>query len=388
VAQITKTPSILVVNAGGMGNSVGAVIRGFCDYVGDSGLRGVVFNNVSAAMYERLRGLADKSGVVPLGFLPREAGLAFRSRQLGLVRPQEDPAMAEKLERLGKLAQECLDLDGVVALAQSAGGLSRPAGCALEAGAGAGYESGMVEGLKAGVATGLEVGAVAGLEGAAVTALEKYHVHATSVAVAKDEAFCFYYEENLEMLRQLGCEIVYFSPLRDGALPEKAGGLYLGGGYPELYSEALSANRPLIADLRRQITAGLPTIAEGGGFAYLHESMDGFPMVGVAPGKVTKADALQSIGYTFMTALSDGLVLSEGDSLRCHEFHYWQSDAPGASLNATKAGSGKSSLCGFTSSSMYTAFPQLYFPAKPDVARRFVVKAAGYRDSGEQLGRP
>jgi cobyrinic acid a,c-diamide synthase len=195
--------------------------------------------------------------------------------------------------------------------------------------------------------------------------------------VSKDEAFCFLYAENIELLQSLGCDIAWFSPLRDKALPAGAGGLYLCGGYPELHAPALAANRDLLTDIRAQICSGLPAIAECGGFMYLHEYLDGQPMAALIPGEAFETGALRRFGYITLTAATDNLLLAAGESVRAHEFHYWDSSNPGQSLRAVKAGNAaKSWPCVHATETLYAGFPHLYFHAKPSVARRFVQQAA------------
>jgi cobyrinic acid a,c-diamide synthase len=162
----------------------------------------------------------------------------------------------------------------------------------------------------------------------------------TRIAVARDEAFCFLYEENLELLSMLGCEPVFFSPLRDERLPEGASGLYLCGGYPELHLEALSRNAPMLRAVAAAIGGGMPTIAECGGFLYLHERLDGVPMAGVIPAEAYRTEKLVRFGYITLRAEQDNLLCAAGESIRSHEFHYYESAEPGGCFTAEKPSPG------------------------------------------------
>jgi cobyrinic acid a,c-diamide synthase len=204
--------------------------------------------------------------------------------------------------------------------------------------------------------------------------------------VARDKAFCFLYAENLQLLQQLGAELVYFSPLTDKHLPEGCQGLYLCGGYPELHGMQLSANESLRMELRAAIANGLPTIAECGGFLYLHETLqDGegacWPMVGALPGKAWSTDKLQRFGYITLEAQGIHLAGKDPCQIRGHEFHYWESDCCGDGFIARKAGRKRSWPCANSSRTLYAGFPHLFFYSNPDFIKGFLRKAAAYGTS-------
>lgn len=157
--------------------------------------------------------------------------------------------------------------------------------------------------------------------------------------MAQDEAFCFTYAETLEAFRDAGAEVVFFSPLRDTALPENIGGLYLPGGYPELHTRELSENTSILREIKRKIESGLPTAAECGGFLYLGQSLtdaegQSWPMVGVLPGEAKDAGRLVRFGYAALSADSDSMLFRAGESFPIHEFHHWDSTANGTALAA------------------------------------------------------
>lgn len=338
VAQKTRTPVILVVNTAGMHTSAGAILRGFRLFREENQIAGVIFNNASLMTYESLRQLAAAEGLRPLGCLPRCAEISVGSRHLGLITADEIADWQEKLARLGQLAREHLDLDGIAALAASAPALAQ----------------------------------------AEVPAAATARVR---VAVARDEAFCFLYEENLAALRQAGAETVFFSPLHDKALPPDVGGLYLPGGYPELHAQALSQNTAIQEAIRRAVGAGMPTVAECGGFLYLHDTLDGVPMAGVIHAAAAKTDRLQRFGYVTLRAGEDNLLCRAGETIRGHEFHYYDSGDCGGGFRAEKPVSGKSWDCVHVSDTLYAGFPHLYLPSNPGFARAFVQKATAFTAS-------
>ena len=201
------------------------------------------------------------------------------------------------------------------------------------------------------------------------------------LAVARDAAFCFTYAETLEALRENGAELCFFSPLADTALPDNIGGLYLPGGYPELYAARLAANAPLRAAVKRAVQGGLPTVAECGGFLYLGRTLqdaDGtpHPMAGVLPGQGFKVGRLVRFGYARLTARADSMLLRAGETLPVHEFHHWDSTENGDAFTAAKA-NGRQWACGFANARLYAGFPHLYWAGTP-LPKRFAAAAEHY----------
>lgn len=334
VARETETPVVLVVSVKGMYHSAGALLQGFRDFKTQSNVRGVIFNGAKPMLYDGLKHIAADAGVPALGFLPFEQELSIGSRHLGLVMADEVSDMQDKLRVLGALAEQYIDLEGVLALASSAPVLREKT---------------------------QNVNPVASVR----------------IAVAKDSAFCFLYEESLELLRALGCELCFFSPINATALPENIGALYLPGGYPELHLAALSKNLPMRRAVKAAVESGLPTLAECGGFLYLHDALDGFPMAQVISAKAYKTEKLQRFGYVTLTAKRDNLLCAAGESIRAHAFHYYESDSCGDAFSAQKPG-GRTWDCVHATQSLFAGFPHLYFPANKAFAERFVRKASEY----------
>jgi cobyrinic acid a,c-diamide synthase len=195
--------------------------------------------------------------------------------------------------------------------------------------------------------------------------------------VARDRAFCFYYEDSLNLLRKMGAELAVFSPLADRRLPPDIDGLILGGGYPELYAAELAVNLPMLASIKDAVEGGLPAIAECGGFMYLHREMEGadgkfYRLAGVIAARCEKKSRLVRFGYAEFTANKDNLLCAAGETLRGHEFHYWDSGHPGEDFTAVKPGTGKSWRCITATETLFAGFPHFHFCSYPAAAERFL----------------
>ena len=342
VAKSIKAPAVLIIDAKGMSNSAAAIIKGFKEFKEESMVEGVIFNNISPMLYPLLRDIVEKEGIKAYGFLPREEKYSIGSRNLGLITADEIEDIKEKINGLRELAEKYIDLEGLYELAKSAPVLE----------ASDDYKK-LIESSK--------------------------DESKPRIAVSRDNAFCFMYKENIEILEDLGCEVVFFSPLNDENLPENISGLYLCGGYPELYPEELSNNKKMCQEIKDIITKGIPTIAECGGFMYLHDSIENVPMVGFIKGNCIKTDKLQRFGYIEITALEDNLLCDKGESIRVHEFHYYDSENCGESFMAKKASNGLEYLCCHGSDSLYAGFPHIYLPANPNFAKSFVENAKKWK---------
>ena len=332
VAMASDTPAVLVVDARGAAHSVLAVIGGFLNLHPKSHIRGVILNRCSAMLYPRMKqAIADQFGgaVLPLGYLPVMKDCTLESRHLGLITAQEMTDLQEKLGLLADQIEKSVDIPGILALAAEAPPLS--------------WE-----------------------EPALPSPVQKVRV-----AVARDRAFCFYYQDNLDLLQELGAELVPFSPIADAALPENIRGLYLGGGYPELYAESLSENQSMKDSIRQALEAGLPCIAECGGFLYLQKALEGRPMVGFLPGTGHNTGKLSRFGYVTLTAQKDNLLCAAGEQLPAHEFHYYDTTCNGEDFLAQKA-DGRAWRCGIATENLYAGFPHFHFYAHPQMAARFL----------------
>ena len=347
VAKSVKAPAVLIIDAKGMSNSAAAIIKGFKEFKEESMVEGVIFNSISPMLYPLLRDIVENAGIKAYGFLPREEKYSIGSRNLGLITADEIDDIKEKINGLSELAEKYIDLDGLFELAKSAPVLE----------ASDDFKKLMESNSK----------------------LLASDEPKPRIAVSRDNAFCFMYKENIEILEDLGCEVVYFSPLEDEELPSGISGLYLCGGYPELYPEELSNNQKMCNAIKDIISKGIPTIAECGGFMYLHDSIENVPMVGFIKGNCIKTDKLQRFGYIEITALEDNMLCNKGDSIRVHEFHYYDSENCGESFKAKKASNGVEYLCSHGTDSLYAGFPHIYLPANPEFAKSFVKHAREWK---------
>lgn len=331
VSLFTESPTVLVVAAKGASLSVMAVIQGFLDFCPNNLIKGVILNQCTASTYSVLAKEIEArfaGRVQLLGFLPTMRECSLESRHLGLITAAEVQGLHEKLNMLASQAERTIDIDGLLALASSAA----PVYCE-------------------------EVN------------LPKQR-ETVRIAVARDNAFCFYYEDSLDALREMGVELVPFSPLSNSELPQDIQGMYLGGGYPELYAQRLSENAPMRASVKAALERGVPCIAECGGFMYLTESIASYPMVGFIPGKSFDTGKLTRFGYISLKAGHDTLLCTAGGEIRGHEFHHWDSENTGGSFTAVKA-SGKSWKCVHATETLYAGYPHFHFYSNPDFAVSF-----------------
>jgi len=346
LAHTTRTPVLLVVDARGRALSTAAEVKGFSSFREPSLISGVILNRVSDSYYPSLKCMVEReTGVPVVGYLPRIEKARLESRHLGLVNALEVEDLQKKMDLVADALERGLDVDAVLQLADEAPVIA--------------YEP---------------------------RRLPEPCPSSPVIAVARDEAFSFYYQDSLELLQRLGAHLEFFSPLRDGHLPDGACGLYLGGGYPELHARELSANKPLLAEVAQAIAQGMPTIAECGGFLYLHESLEdeggrAWPMVAALSGKAVKGERLGHFGYCTLTATCDGLLADKGESLRAHEYHYWRTERDDRGFCVRKPQSHVEWACGAESETLYAGFPHIQLYGAPRAARRFVGACAAFAAS-------
>ena len=336
LARTLDAPVVLVLNVRGMALSAAAAVRGYMSLRSPNVVRGVIFNKVSPMTYPSLSRVVEKEcGIPVLGYLPDLPECSLESRHLGLVTAAEVSELQSKMQRLAEAAEKTLELDALLELMRA----QTP--------------------LEAEVPMPRKLGNV-------------------RLAVARDKAFCFYYRDNLELFEALGAEIVPFSPIADERLPD-CDGLYMGGGYPELYLEKLGANETMKASVREAVLGGLPTVAECGAFMYLCRSIEGVPTADVIHTDCRGTGRLTRFGYATLHAPEESLLFSPGDTIRGHEFHYWDAEDPGSALRAVKP-SGRETRCAYVSDTLYAGYPHLYFPSRPEAAARFIQKCIDRRN--------
>lgn len=341
IAVKTGTPVLLIVNGSGCSTSVLAVMKGFMELVCDSMIAGFILNNVTEMTYKYIKKLAAKyfgrdmiAGYIPK--VPKECMLS--SRHLGLVTAGEIDNIDGIISKTADIIRPCIDLDMIM-----------------------------------------------GMSGSIIPAAARIYAHHNGgsvkmpvIAVARDDAFCFYYQDNLEMLQSLGCTIEYFSPLADEPVPGRASGLIIGGGYPENHLEELSANRTASESVRKCIESGMPCIAECGGFMYLGRCIDGKDMTGLLDMESSNTGHLVRFGYVTVTADRDTLLLKKGESIKAHEFHYYDSSDNGAACTASKI-NGRSWQCIHAGNNIFAGYPHMHFASNMGAAEKFVRACGEYK---------
>lgn len=367
VASATGTPTVLLVDCKGKSVSILAEIQGFLDYetramkqifgsdtaamegAVNRTIRGVILNRLSPMLYPDLKKMIEEQlPVQVLGYFPAMKDCGLESRHLGLVTAAEIGNLREIIDRLAMQAESTVNLDALLRLAEEAEPLERS----------------LLQSEQPPVPSGKK----------------------PRIAVARDKAFCFYYQDNLDLLQEMGAELVDFSPLTDKELPAGTDGLYIGGGYPELYLPQLSANLQLLKQIRDAIAGGMPCVAECGGFMYLHQNIrdsEGktWDMVGAIQGESYPTSSLGRFGYIELTAERDTMLCLAGATIRGHEFHYWDSTHTGESFTARKPLRKRSWPCIIAEGNLFAGYPHLYYRANPEFARGFVEACRINRES-------
>lgn len=353
IARLTSTPVVIVLDVRAMARTAAALVTGLRDFDPQISIAGVILNRVAGPRHARMvqDAIEGSAGVPVIGYLQRDETLTLPERHLGLIPVAEPGRWQAWLREVRARVEDTIDLERVVALARAAPPLDERS---------------------------TTLPAVGRITGGADP----------MIAVARDEAFSFLYEDNLDLLRAAGSEIAFFSPLRDTHLPERATALYLCGGFPELYAESLSANRAIMHAIRTAVAAGMPVYAECGGLMYLTEAIIDreervFPMVGVLAGRSVMTPRL-TLGYRTVCSENDTWLWQRGETLRGHEFHYsiWEDRPdtlpwlytclPDAMRSATRPE-------GAVINNTLASYIHIHFLAHPQAAQRFVAAAATWR---------
>lgn len=334
VAVLTKTPVVLVVDAKKASLSLAALVKGFLSFREDSRIRGIILNRLSPMLFDRLGPVIEKECGIPVfGYLPESEQYCFESRHLGLFLPEEIKDLRQTIEGLAGELEKTLNVDAMLEMAK------RESGTWPES----------VESPES------------GMRCESNPVVLSSQINRIRIGVARDEAFCFYYQENLRLMEEMGAELIYFSPLQDKHLPDGLSGLLLGGGYPENYGKELSQNTSMRESVRLAVQGGLPLLAECGGFLYLHRSLEGsdggeYPMAGVLLERAYRTSRLNRFGYITLN-------LPGGETVKGHEFHYWESENPGTDWLAQKPAGGRSWRCMYQRDGQIFGFPHLYYPS-------------------------
>jgi cobyrinic acid a,c-diamide synthase len=282
--------------------------------------------------------------------MPKLPEATIESRHLGLVTAQEIEVLDDKINILADNAAKYIDLGALLDIASSAPAIQ--------------YENVFVEKINC-----EEMGNL-------------------RIAVARDKAFCFYYEDSIDLLCKLGADIIPFSPLDDEILPEDIDGIIIGGGYPELYTKRLSENSLMIKSIKAAVTEKVPVYAECGGFMYLGAAIEGHKMVNALNTSSILTDRLQNFGYVRLIACKDNLLCKNGESINAHEFHYSKSDFDGDAFTAIKISTHKQRSCIFADDNIFAGYPHLHLWGNIRFAEAFVRRCAEYKHKKKSHSQP
>lgn len=348
LAKVTKTPVILIINGAGVALSAAAMVLGFKNFDPDIEVKGVIVNKVSGEHHYNLikEAVELHVGIPCLGYLKKNEAIALKSRHLGLIPSVEVKALDQKIDEVAMMIEETVDLDTLMAIANSAKSYDFK-------------ES---------------------------TPVRK-HVR---LGVAKDDAFNFYYQDNLDLLEDLGCELIYFSPVKDQVLPNNLDGLYIGGGFPEIFGKELEANKKMRAAIKSSIEAGLPTYAECGGLMYLTDSIKDlkgkvYKMCGIFETKSEMTERLQRFGYVNVTLNKDTIIGGKGTNFKAHEFHRSvvvedEQIKSYASYDIEKTRKKEMKWqCGYMKYNCLGGYPHIHFYNNIEVAKQFVKTCKNYQ---------
>lgn len=382
IARITKTPILLCIPACGMSRSIVPLVKGFLGYdkahsgTRENLIKGIFLNKVSKGAFQLLKSMIEEElsaeyGVKVIGYLPKDSDLNWESRHLGLFLPDEIKNLKEQIQKTAKTLEATLDFEAVEKISKIKSDRDFKGLCPLGEGVGGNEE--------------LKRRIVAEGETSPDKLSSSTFQFSVSIAVALDEAFCFYYQDNLRLLEKAGAKLVYFSPLHDKSLPSGIQGLLLGGGYPELYAPRLQANESMRSSVRQAVENGLPVMAECGGFMYLQEKLitergESYEMCGAIKGQCRYTGKLVRFGYAEFTLKNapdensgvkkSGLPVNF--SVKGHEFHYFDSSNNGSDFTASKPLSDRSWDCMISTPTMLAGFPHLYYRSNPEIVSWFL----------------
>lgn len=354
LAQTLNCPIIFVVDASGMALSLLAEINGFLLMDKKKLIKGIILNNASKMLYEKISPLIEKKFKIKvLGYFPKQKDLKIESRYLGLKLPDEIKNIKEMTKKSAEILSKTVDLNAIYKIAKNA--------------------------------PPLKIQTDKKNETLILNEKNENLQNPIRIALAKDEAFCFYYEDNINLLKNEGAQIVEFSPLHDKEIPKDVYGIILGGGYPELFAEQLESNLQMKNSIVNAIQKGIPSIAECGGFMYLHKNLilknkKSYKMLGIIDGDVYDKNKLVRFGYVSVKEKISSF-LKNNSIIRGHEFHYFDSTTNGNSCISEKPVSEKTWESSFTGKNFWWGFTHLYYNSNPQFAKKFVESCREFKNS-------
>lgn len=350
MAKLLKAPVLLVIDAKSMGESAAAIAMGFLRYDAAVHIAGVVLNRLGSDTHAAIIAAAMTKIDVPVwGMIHRDKALTVPERHLGLL-PTTENETCSLIERLGQTVGNRLELDKIISLAGSAPPLT--------------FDDSPVADIK------LQFSDVC-------------------IAVAKDEAFSFYYADSLAALTDRGARLVYFSPLSDEPVPEGAAGIIIGGGFPEMFAAQLASGTAARRSIQKAAALGMPVYAECGGYMYLTEELTDFhgqnyPMTGIIPLRVKMCDKLQMVGYVTAEFCRNTILGETGDTLKGHEFHFsCETELPAVSTCAfqfTRLRNGDKYLAGYADKNILASYLHINFAATPKAVEKFLSCCRSFKE--------
>jgi len=339
IAVILDAPVILVVDVGGMAQSCVALVKGFIEYEPRVNIKGLILNNIGSTQHRNLlqQCLEEELGIKVLGGIPAEKKIRMPERHLGLLPAEENNELQSSIALMAELVEREIDLEYLMEMADNASEIDFSWDC------------------------------------------QQPQDTEITIGIANDEAFSFYYQDSLDYLQEKGAKLEFFSPLRDKFIP-KVDGLYLGGGFPEMFLEELSSNQAMISSIKEAVNKGIPIFAECGGFMYLAQGISDFsgkswPGVGIIPAQVKMTDKLVALGYVKATALHDSILAKKGEVLVGHEFHYSQISGidEGEQACSLEGGKGKDfRRDGYVKENILASYVHLHLRSNPLAVNNFL----------------
>ena len=345
LAKATNTPILLTVNARGMGRSLLALLSGFLQYDTAHLIKGVILNQTPSSFASVLAKEIEETFHIPVvASFPVRDDVRIESRHLGLVMPYELEDIQSRLKIASQVLCENANIEQILEIAKSAPKL----------------EYDVKRDIK-----------------------QKLTEKTIRIGVARDEAFCFYYEDNLDLLKSLGAKLIFFSPIHDDTLPKDLDGILFGGGYPELYLKELEENESMRNSVKSAIENKMPSLAECGGFMYLHDTIfdsekKPYKMAGVIHACCMKKERLVRFGYLTLNSKTDSF-LQKGETIRGHEFHYYDSEDNGECAIAKKPVGTRSWECVHAGSDHWWGFAHLSYYSNPKFAEKFAEACRSYK---------
>ena len=366
VAAVVQAPIVLVIDASGVGRTIISLIKGMILDDTNYLIKGIILNKINEGFYEKLKPVLEeelskvRDDIKLLGFFPKDPTLSIDSRHLGLKLPNEINDIKEKLSDAAATLEKHADIPSLISIMEGA------------------------DRVKIGDAD------IEELRQFSNDVADEKNTQELTLAVASDEAFCFYYKDNLELFEKSGVKLKFFSPIADEKLPEECDGILIGGGYPENYLEDLSQNKSMLASIKNALDKGIPSLAECGGFMYLHKQItdmngNSYEMVGSIDGNCHYAGHLVRFGYMEIEAINQSSkdvcdsrnrdeMLESLVGMRGHEFHYFDSSMNGDLFVASKPNKEKKWNCMIMRNNGIWGFPHFYYKSNPEFIKLFIKK--------------